>query len=187
MHPQYGLLHSWQPRGHEHVVFEPVFGVQQRLGCANKGGPFANEEVILLANSWIFSGLTDGEINKIMDSAKPCWYLSQVNCVVSYFMMQVVQQNVHYSDFMIFLSLQYYWDILIVNDDLPTEVPKIFIAPGSRQIRRSHQFHAFLGSDQGGIPQRRLWKKMQHTPGGNESENWCIKTRLELQLVSCIN
>jgi len=72
MHPQYGLLHSWQPRGHAHVVFEPVFGVQQRLGCANKGGPFAKEEVILLANSWIFSGLTDGEINKIMDSAKPC-------------------------------------------------------------------------------------------------------------------
>ena len=129
------------------------------LDVPTRGGPFAKEEGILLANSWIFSGLTDGEINKIMDSAKPCWYLSQVNCVVSYFMIQVVQQNVHYSDFMIFLSLQYYWDILIVNDDLPTEVPKIFIAPGSRQIRRSHQFHAFLGSDQGGIPQRRLWKK----------------------------
>ena len=92
------------------------------LDVPTRGGPFAKEEVILLANSWIFSGLTDGEINKIMDSAKPCWYLSQVNCVLSYFMVQVVQQNVHYSDFN-FSIPTVYWDILIVNDDLPTEVP----------------------------------------------------------------
>ena len=115
MHPQYyGLLTIPGSQEAMRMLFLNQSSESNKaLDLPTRGGPFAKEEVTLLANSWIFSGLTDGEINKIMDSAKPCWYLSQVDCVLSYFMIQVVQRNGHYYDFIFSIPIVYWLWMMI--------------------------------------------------------------------------